>query len=136
MFYCIAKGELRDQVKTFSKSIHHCNEAAIALAYLMSLNKWTLKQAFLSLKRKRPSIDPKDNFLFSLVELEEKIFGESTTDKEQSVQKTESTNIEVTRTYYVPELVDLILDQHLDTIQEHIQKCLVGNNWKGKTTFF
>jgi hypothetical protein len=102
-------------------------KATIALGYLMYLHKWSLKQAFVYLKRRRPSIDPNDKFLCSLLILEDSLLGECVTDKPQTLPP--STSREVT--FSPDDLVTVILDQHSKTIYQQFLDLLRDNKLNG-----
>src|SRR5687767_8485803 len=96
----------------------------------------TVTDAFVFLKKKRPSINPNDKFLYDLLLLEHALFGNTISDQpiqqEQDKEIQEQQQEEEPVHRYIPTLKELILKQQYKSLYEYCEQIMNEEQWDGK----
>ena len=93
----------------------------------MGLNKWTLADSYVFVKRRRPTVKLSDKILFALLMFEQYSLGQSVSDQPRtSKQNDDETTSEASSSSVakkiVPSLPSLLFEQHYDTLFHYCQQ--------------
>jgi hypothetical protein len=85
----------------------------------MGLNKWSLAQSYIYVKKRNPSVKLSDRILHNLLEFEKHIFGQNLSDKPQEV---------ATPSQEVPSLVSTIITESYDQVFDKCQEMFTSRS--------
>ncbi len=97
----------------------------------MGLHQWSLANAYVHVKRRRPEVDLKDFYLYHLLEFERLLFGDTISDKPHKPLEGKTTTL----ASRVPSLVNIIMQDTYDTLLDSIEEALRLRAWKGNYSF-